>query len=205
LVIKDLKVKLIILIFYILISTGYAGMEIDKDEPRCEITQPFKVPKNGVYKTRDDLCNDESTTYKNGEKHGLFEYRNLDGELLYTGYYVNGLRERLWRSYYSNGVTQDVQIYKKGVPVHQIRFHESGKISSYSTSTSSISMKTYQTYYDNKDNILKRIYVPKDDDGKKHGLFKEYAPNGKLRCTIEFVHGKVVNKTVYSGKLCGEM
>ena len=53
-------------------------------------------------------------TYKDGKKHGLYEYYLTNGQLFTKGNYKDGKKHGLYETYYRNGQLESKSTYKDG-------------------------------------------------------------------------------------------
>lgn len=124
--------------------------------------------------------------YLNGKKNGyLFEYKyrtDIDTtlELLYLDYealYVENKVEGIAKYYYENGNVKEKYEYRKG--------YRDGFGYEYAIDGRIISIIMY-----NKDERIDKEFINRyDKEGLKHGVWKEFFPNGKLKKEYNYRHG----------------
>lgn len=93
----------------------------------------------------------------NGEKEGMWIYRNEDGRPVIIGNHKNGVPNGAWCEFHSNGSLERIGIYHDGFPDGEwILFHDNGNIDS-------------RGFFKNK---------------KRSGTWRSYDPKGNLVGTI---------------------
>ena len=111
------------------------------------------------------------TNYKDGKRHGPFEWYYKNGQLRGEETYKDGKLSGPSESYHKNGQLLGKSTYKDG------KFHGST-----------------EWYYENGQ--LKDKWTYKD--GKKHGPFESYYENGQLQRKGTHKDGKLVGKTCFT-------
>lgn len=124
--------------------------------------------------------------YLNGKKNGyLFEYKyrtdiDTTSELMYLFYealYVENRIEGIAKNYYQNGNIKEKYAYNNG--------EKDGFGYEYDTDGRIITI--YQ--FNKGERIDKELINRYDKDGLKHGVWKEFFPNGKVKTEYNYNHG----------------
>lgn len=129
-------------------------------------------------------------------KNGLFYYFHPNKTLSSAGLYVNGKKQGVWRSYYSdgrmkdsttyeNGYIKDIRMewYANGFPMDSLKYNSDGsavQVSWFNDGTPGSSGK-YQ-------------------NGKKNGVWQYFHKNGKLSSLESFSNDAMINKEYFDEK-----
>ncbi|MFN4915052.1 MAG: toxin-antitoxin system YwqK family antitoxin [Sphingomonadales bacterium] len=118
----------------------------------------------------------ERGSYKNGVKHGDWEYYHENGQLSSKGAYSNGAKEGVWEEYHGNG---------------QLKFK-------YSYISGRLRDDVWEEYHENGKLKMKGSYL----NGKKDGVWEYYNEDGSLNFCEEYNdNGKLLRTTIIKNGL----
>jgi antitoxin component YwqK of YwqJK toxin-antitoxin module len=137
--------------------------------------------------------------YKNGERHGLWEFYDDFNQLRHQGNYQEGLKQGIWKEYFDDHAWSEV-FFKDGrerVPRvyynkegklngRRERYNEDGLLWHESNYKNGLLQGICQEYHSNGQVRFTEFYV----DGKKHGYHKEYNFDGLLSESGNYKHGR---------------
>lgn len=131
-----------------------------------------------------------------GNKHGVYKYYHLSGELALTGMFVNGSEEGNWKWFYENGKLDNTGKYTSGLRDSVWTFyHPNGKISST------------QHYRDNKRDGLVRYFgldgtpvLEKTYESGNLILFRAQNASGKFGEWVSFTGEQAITAYYANGK-----
>jgi len=126
---------------------------------------------------------------KNNKKQGLWiRYSTDKKRVIEKGYYLNGHKNGLWKTYYSSGRIKHEITYKEGKPVGPAKFYyESGKVSEEGYWNINHWEGNYKFYHSNGNLAYDWNY---DKTGKRTGEQKYYYENGNIKYTGLWQQGK---------------
>lgn len=117
--------------------------------------------------------------YQNGFKNGILQKYDTLGHIKSHTNFVNNLKQGEAVEFYPSG---EVRWQKNHVDDKL-----EGMAYEYDTSGNIISIREYTSGFLRNEEIINRF----DKDGNKHGIWKEFYDNGKLKWEGEFLHGEL--------------
>lgn len=143
-------------------------------------------------------------TNMNGYRHGLYEYKDLNGQILTQGHYVNGNEEGEWKWYFTSGKLDTKGNYRAGVrdslwttyyqhgTIFSISSYVNDKREGISQYFSTEGVLMLEKLFENDMIIAYRIV---DIGTGKPGEWVAFTGNAKIEC--KFPDGKLAYQEVY--------
>ena len=143
-------------------------------------------------------------TYVDGKLNGKVIRYYPTGQMKEELTYKDGLAEGDHKEYFADGKLQYTEVLVKDEAEGPFKgYHNNGNISSEGVAKKTTFVGTRKVYYRNGTLKIEENY---DETGKKNGISKNYAPDGKLYYTFEYTKGEISAYTYYdkSGKIISE-
>lgn len=127
----------------------------------------------------------------NGKKQGLWEKKQVNGKLLYSGYFKDDRPVGEWKRYHENGVVKALINYPEGSDTASVKmFDNYGNKVAEGFYVDQVKAGHWM-YFDKRQKMAEENYT----DGQKNGPAKTYYPTGELFVETNYVNG--VQEGVY--------
>ncbi len=167
------------------------------NQEHAEIFRSYQI-ENGENIVRDFYLNGKlrgNAKQKNGLTHGLYIGYYKNGVLRDSGHYYKGLRWGSWKVFHQNGKVKCTLNFKDDFIHGIVQWYDSLGNLITKQELKKGEFKSWISFYANTQNVREEINY---EDGKRHGEFKTYFPDGRLKRSGIYKTGKYIEG---SGKL----
>ncbi len=146
--------------------------------------------KQGYWINHKPFCEEKISegNYVDGKKEGIWRSYYTDGSLKSEITYVHGKKYGLAKTYFENGNIAEEGVWLEDKWVNKYKaYYRNGKLSYVWNYNEYGTRSGYQKYYYENGNLkIEGGWV----DGKENGIIREYYEDGSLRCEKIFHNGK---------------